>query len=134
MITLYSYPTLFGVADNNGYGLKVFAFLRLVSAMHDLLGKPASTFPDHAAGRLHLRVAISIEFNRVGGLRADRAVRYFVHDPLDGVGAPAAPRRESEAAIHLAHPRPSSGIRNRGPNLMVTKRVARADDHRPCPN
>ena len=28
MITLYSYPTLFGVADNNGYGLKVFAFLR----------------------------------------------------------------------------------------------------------
>jgi glutathione S-transferase len=30
MITLYSYPTLFGVADNNGYGLKLFAFLRLV--------------------------------------------------------------------------------------------------------
>jgi glutathione S-transferase len=29
MITLYSYPTLFGVADNNGYGLKVYAFLRL---------------------------------------------------------------------------------------------------------
>jgi glutathione S-transferase len=30
MITLYSYPTLFGVPDNNGYGLKVFAFMRLV--------------------------------------------------------------------------------------------------------
>ena len=29
MITLYSYPRLFGVADNNGYGLKVYAFLRL---------------------------------------------------------------------------------------------------------
>lgn len=29
MVTLYSYPGLFGVADNNGYGLKVFAFLRL---------------------------------------------------------------------------------------------------------
>ncbi len=29
MITLYSYPALFGVADNNGYGLKVFAFMRL---------------------------------------------------------------------------------------------------------
>src|SRR5689334_21103819 len=29
MITLYSYPGLFGVADNNGYGLKVFAFMRL---------------------------------------------------------------------------------------------------------
>lgn len=30
MLTLYSYPALFGVADNNGYGLKVYAFLRLV--------------------------------------------------------------------------------------------------------
>jgi glutathione S-transferase len=29
VITLYSYPELFGVADNNGYGLKVFAFLKL---------------------------------------------------------------------------------------------------------
>jgi len=29
MITLYSYPSLFGVADNNGYGLKVFAFMQL---------------------------------------------------------------------------------------------------------
>src|SRR4029453_16481322 len=29
MLTLYSSPTLFGVADNNGYGLKVFAFLKL---------------------------------------------------------------------------------------------------------
>ena len=29
MLTLYSYPTLFGVADNNGYGLKIYAFLKL---------------------------------------------------------------------------------------------------------
>jgi len=29
VLTLYSYPELYGVADNNGYGLKVFAFLRL---------------------------------------------------------------------------------------------------------
>jgi glutathione S-transferase len=29
MLTLYSYPGLFGVADNNPYGLKVFAFLKL---------------------------------------------------------------------------------------------------------
>ncbi|HEY1505620.1 MAG TPA: glutathione S-transferase family protein [Stellaceae bacterium] len=37
MITLYSYPPLFGVADNNGYGLKVFAFLRLagLSFVHE---------------------------------------------------------------------------------------------------
>jgi glutathione S-transferase len=29
MITLYSYPELFGVVDNNPYGLKIFAFLKL---------------------------------------------------------------------------------------------------------
>ncbi len=29
MINFYSYPELFGVADNNGYGLKAFAFLKL---------------------------------------------------------------------------------------------------------
>jgi glutathione S-transferase len=33
MLTLYSYPPLFGVADNNGYGLKVFAFLRLAGVL-----------------------------------------------------------------------------------------------------
>jgi glutathione S-transferase len=29
LIALYSYPELFGVADNNGYGLKVYTFLKL---------------------------------------------------------------------------------------------------------
>jgi glutathione S-transferase len=29
VIALYSYPGICGVADNNGYGLKVFAFLKL---------------------------------------------------------------------------------------------------------
>ena len=29
MLTLCSYPDLFGVADNNPYGLKVYAFLKL---------------------------------------------------------------------------------------------------------
>jgi glutathione S-transferase len=29
MLTLFSYPDLFGVADNNPFGLKVFAFLKL---------------------------------------------------------------------------------------------------------
>ena len=29
MLTFYSYPELFGVADNNPYGLKTFAFLKL---------------------------------------------------------------------------------------------------------
>jgi hypothetical protein len=50
-------------------------------------------------------------------------VRFFVHDLLDCVGAPAAVSFEAEAAIDLAHPRLSS-IGYGGPNLMVTKRVA----------
>jgi glutathione S-transferase len=29
MLTLYSYPELFGVADNNPFGLKLYAFLKL---------------------------------------------------------------------------------------------------------
>ena len=29
MLTLFSYPGLYGVADNNPYGLKVFAFMKL---------------------------------------------------------------------------------------------------------
>ena len=29
MLSLYSYPNLFGVADNNPFGLKVYAFLKL---------------------------------------------------------------------------------------------------------
>src|SRR5262245_18101963 len=47
MITLYSYPELFGVADNNGYGLKVFAFLRL----NGLLFKHEHIFDASAAPR-----------------------------------------------------------------------------------
>ena len=37
MLTLYSYPDLFGVADNNPYGLKVYAFLKLcrISFQHE---------------------------------------------------------------------------------------------------
>src|ERR1700675_579848 len=37
MLTLFSYPDLYGVADNNPYGLKVYAFLKLchVAFRHD---------------------------------------------------------------------------------------------------
>jgi glutathione S-transferase len=35
MLRLYSYPELFGVADNNPFGLKVFAFLKLCSLSFD---------------------------------------------------------------------------------------------------
>jgi len=51
MLTLYSYPELFGVADNNGYGLKVFAFLRLADVpfrhehIFDASSAPRSQLP-----------------------------------------------------------------------------------------
>ena len=35
MITLFSYPGLYGLEDNNAYGLKVFAFLRLCGLRFD---------------------------------------------------------------------------------------------------
>jgi glutathione S-transferase len=35
MTTLYSYPDLFGVADNNPFGLKVYAFMRLCGVPFD---------------------------------------------------------------------------------------------------
>ena len=46
MLTLYSYPGLFGVADNNAFGLKVFAVLRLcnvptLSCCHRRLTSPS---------------------------------------------------------------------------------------------
>jgi glutathione S-transferase len=51
MLTLYSYPPLFGVADNNGYGLKVFAFLKLAGVpfvhehLFDASAAPRSQLP-----------------------------------------------------------------------------------------
>src|SRR4028119_628363 len=51
MVTLYSYPELFGVADNNGYGLKVFAFLKLAGVpfihehIFDASGAPRGQLP-----------------------------------------------------------------------------------------
>src|ERR1700755_1864801 len=51
MLTLYSYPPLFGVADNNGYGLKVFAFLKLADVpfthehIFDASAAPRSQLP-----------------------------------------------------------------------------------------
>src|ERR1700738_3419685 len=51
MLTLYSYPELSGVADNNGYGLKVFAFLKLTGVpfvhehIFDASGAPRGQLP-----------------------------------------------------------------------------------------
>ena len=61
--------------------------------------------------------------------RADRAVRHFVHDPLDDVSAATALSPTAEVVIDLTHPQPLRCIRKHGPKLMVTEHVARADDH-----
>ena len=61
--------------------------------------------------------------------RADRAVCHFPHDPLDGVSAAAALGAAAEVVIDLTHPRPLRSVRKRGPKLMVTEHIARADDH-----
>ena len=51
MLTLYSWPELCGVADNNGYGLKVFAFLKLTRVrfthehIFDASGAPRGQLP-----------------------------------------------------------------------------------------
>jgi hypothetical protein len=51
MITLYSLPVLFGVADNNGYGLRIFAFMRLAGLpfrhehIFDASSAPRGQFP-----------------------------------------------------------------------------------------
>ncbi len=38
MLTLSSYPSLFGVADNNPFGLEVYAFLRLCGIAFAIYG------------------------------------------------------------------------------------------------
>jgi len=56
MLTLFSYPELFGVADNNGYGLKVFAYLKLAAVpfehrhIFDATGAPRGQLPFIADG------------------------------------------------------------------------------------
>ena len=44
MLTLFSYPALYGLPDNNPYGLKVYAFLRLCVA--DALAKLPPSYRD----------------------------------------------------------------------------------------
>lgn len=72
MLTLYSYPALFGVADNNGYGLKVFALLKLagLSFRHEHI-VDASVAP-----RAQLPY-ITDGANTVGD--SDRIIAYLTH-------------------------------------------------------
>jgi hypothetical protein len=72
MITLYSYPELFGVADNNPYGLKIFAFLKLcrIPFEHrhilDVSGAPRAQLP-----------YIDDDGAQVGD--SDRIIAYLIH-------------------------------------------------------
>jgi glutathione S-transferase len=72
VLTLYSYPTLFGVADNNGYGLKVFAFLKLtgVPFIHQ------HTFDASSAPRKQLPYIVD-EGAAIGD--SDTIIAYLIH-------------------------------------------------------
>ncbi|MGY4231335.1 glutathione S-transferase [Bradyrhizobium sp. USDA 4449] len=98
MLTLYSYPQLFGVADNNGYGLKVYAFLKLsgVPFVHehvfDASAAPRGQLPyvvddgetigdsetiiAHAIARYHLTIDAALS-------PAQRRTHHFVTRMLD---------------------------------------------------
>ena len=90
MLTLYSYPELFGVADNNGYGLKVFAFLRLagVPFTHEQSSTPrrrraASCLTSSTTARRSATAKPSSPISRANtaspSTRADRAQRDTDH-------------------------------------------------------
>jgi glutathione S-transferase len=98
MLTLYSYPSLFGVADNNGYGLKVYAFLRLAGVpfthehIFDASAAPRGQLPyvvddGEAVGDSDTIIAHVIRKYRVtmdeGLCRAQRDVNHMVTRLLD---------------------------------------------------
>jgi glutathione S-transferase len=98
MLTLYSYPSLFGVADNNGYGLKVYAFLRLAGVpfthehIFDASAAPRGQLPyivddGEAVGDSDTIIAHVIRKYRVtmddGLFRAQRDVGHMVTRLLD---------------------------------------------------
>lgn len=84
MITLFSYPRLFGVADNNGYGLKVFTFLKLtgVPFIHEHI------FDASAAPRGQLPYIVD-DGEAIGdsGTIVDHLIRKYRLDIDDGLTA-----------------------------------------------
>jgi len=101
--------------------------ITLIPSAQDSCNSPGALFCIGGARELLLlRSSVQV---RARSNTADGAVWYFFYNPLDGVCAPAALGAAAEVGIDLAHPRPSSGLRYSGPKLMVTERVARADDH-----
>ena len=70
MLTLYSYPELFGVADNNPFGLKIFAFLKLA----ELPFRHAHIFDAKAAPRGQLPYIVN-DGEQVGD--SDKIIAYL---------------------------------------------------------
>ena len=98
----------------------------------------AMVYERHTYAREHLQWTFEASANN--GALPDKCARdlslsrarvrwHLFHDPFDGVGAPSALMAAAEVVVDLAHPRPSSGLRNSGPKLLVAEHVARADDH-----
>ncbi len=71
MLTLFSYPGLFGLADNNPYGLKVYAFLRLCK----LPFRHEHVFDARAAPRGQLPYVVDDDGESVGD--SDRIVAHL---------------------------------------------------------
>jgi glutathione S-transferase len=93
MITLYSYPGLFGVADNNPYGLKVFAFLKLCNLP---FWQEHILDPKHAPrGQLPY---IAVEGTDIGD--SDSIVAYLIHKyRLSIDSALTAPQRDMDLLL-----------------------------------
>ena len=98
MLTLYSYPELFGVADNNPFGLKVFAFLKLAGLpfrhehIFDAKAAPRGQLPyidddGHHVGDSDFIIAYLVDKYRLpidGGLTAaQRATDLMIRRTLD---------------------------------------------------
>jgi glutathione S-transferase len=82
MLTLFSYPELFGLADNNPYGLKVFAFLKLTGLpfqhehLFDASEAPRSQLPyiEDEGERIGDSDAIIVHLTKRHSLTIDRTL------------------------------------------------------------
>ena len=88
MITLFSYPELYGLEDNNPYGLKVFAFLKLCGLpfehrhILDTKSAPRGQLPYVTDGQESIgdSDAIIAYLKRQYGLAIDDALTRIQHD------------------------------------------------------
>ena len=114
VITLYSYPELFGVADNNPYGLKTFAFLKLSRLpfqhehIFDAKAAPRAQLPylkddDHEVGDsdaivayLTHKYALTLDSKLTP---AQRTTEHFIRRTLDDVYWVMSYSRWSDAVL-----------------------------------